>query len=437
MRAAMPALTIGATALLLALSGSAWCRPTSNVQSKATVIPLLPTNASGKLDSTECKVPFRFFVKPGKIYVIEMTDVQETLSPRLFVTQYCKELASTPKVGPRNANPVLVFVPPVHTWQKQLDAIFTPQVILPNLTFISPSGTQDRVFEAVAGLRKGHGEFKLTVHECHPVSKQAFAAIAEITHYYKDLKFDSPRDDVRGTPSVKVKHAMQQGSIYKIEMAAPTTTFGPYLRLESPAPKGRHLASSSYEAVYTQHAQIVHFCTSDGDHSILASSSAGETGNIKLNIHATQVVPFSICEEEALILADELVPQDIKDGVLKSSPCKEFWFEFEKDNSYAISLYAQRARFGKEIYSTFDAVLRLEDAKGRELKFSDDYVFCVEPGSSTDSRIRFDCKSNGFYKVIATSLDLYYDNTAGDTPDFQTGFGAFALVVELEPTKKH
>jgi len=87
----------------------------------------------------------------------------------------------------------------------------------------------------------------------------------------------------------------------------------------------------------------------------------------------------------------KLTKDDPKDKLLKKSPVKAYDYKMQSGTIYVIDLKSK----------DFDAVLRLEDPKGKQVAINDD-----APGEKTlDSRIVYKAPADGTYKVFATSLD--------------------------------
>jgi len=92
----------------------------------------------------------------------------------------------------------------------------------------------------------------------------------------------------------------------------------------------------------------------------------------------------------------KLSNDDPKDKLLKKSPSKAYDYKMKSGTIYVIDLKSK----------AFDAVLRLEDPKGKQVAINDD-----APGEKTlDSRIVYKAPAEGTYKIVATSLD----SKAGD-----------------------
>jgi len=94
--------------------------------------------------------------------------------------------------------------------------------------------------------------------------------------------------------------------------------------------------------------------------------------------------------EPILTKSSELKADDDKDIVFKKSPSKVFSVTLSADKRYQIDLSSK----------VFDAYLRLVDFKGNEVAFNDD----VDP-STFDSRIVYEARETGDYKIVVTSRD--------------------------------
>lgn len=86
----------------------------------------------------------------------------------------------------------------------------------------------------------------------------------------------------------------------------------------------------------------------------------------------------------------KLSDDDLKDKVLKKSPHKMHELKVKKGGVYIIDLHSK----------DFDAVLRLENSKGKQLAINDD----VNP-PALDSRIVIKAKDDDTYQIVATCLD--------------------------------
>src|SRR5580700_11253198 len=88
--------------------------------------------------------------------------------------------------------------------------------------------------------------------------------------------------------------------------------------------------------------------------------------------------------------SESLTADDDKDTKLKKSHCKIYKIKLSEGNAYRIDLNSK----------DFDAVLRLEDAKGKEVAFNDDYE-----QNNLDSRILYFARKSGEYRVIVTAFE--------------------------------
>lgn len=89
----------------------------------------------------------------------------------------------------------------------------------------------------------------------------------------------------------------------------------------------------------------------------------------------------------------DLTSEDEKDThpLLTNSPRRVYKLKLTEGKTYTIDLKSK----------AFDAVLRLENAAGKEVAFNDDF----EPGQSLDSRLVYKALKSEEYRIIVTSLD--------------------------------
>jgi len=110
--------------------------------------------------------------------------------------------------------------------------------------------------------------------------------------------------------------------------------------------------------------------------------------------------------EKEFKVEGKLADNDPKDKVVKDAPCKTYDYEMKSGTIYVIDL--------KSKDKDFDAVLRLEDPKGTQVAFNDDFM---NPTVSRDSRIVYKAMADGKFKVVATSLPKDkggFDKVTGD-----------------------
>jgi len=249
------------------------------------------------------------------------------------------------------------------------------------------------------------------------------------------LAASDPKDIVRGTPCKEYKVDFKKGNLYDIEMRAFSRIFAPYLRLESA--EGRQVKSSSSRDIAADGrvdefgAHTTYYCREDGKFKVIATNFSGQLGDFHLMVRERTPNHREVKEKSGLEIRDQLTKGDPKDGVLKTSPSKDYWVKLQRGLTYTIELRTLKIGHNATAIS-FDAVLRLEDDGGRELAFNDDEEAGLVQPSSTDSRITFTCPRDGVYRIIATSLDAYYENTAKYP---QAGCGVFALSVQQSPIR--
>ncbi len=104
--------------------------------------------------------------------------------------------------------------------------------------------------------------------------------------------------------------------------------------------------------------------------------------------------------KDGLTVKDKLDVGDDRDKKFKDSYCKVHLVRMTAGKTYVI-------RMNAEDEDKIDSVLRVEDAKGKELAWNDD-----APGEMTlNLRIDFKCAKDGVYRISATSLN---DNETGN-----------------------
>lgn len=110
---------------------------------------------------------------------------------------------------------------------------------------------------------------------------------------------------------------------------------------------------------------------------------------------------YEVKGDDGLKIEGKLAETDAKDKKQQNSYCKVYLVKLAKGMKYEIRMNAADSQ-------QLDTFLRVEDAKGKQLAFNDD-----APGENTlNSRIDFECKEDGVYRIIATSFN------DGETGDF-------------------
>ncbi len=113
-------------------------------------------------------------------------------------------------------------------------------------------------------------------------------------------------------------------------------------------------------------------------------AAAGSGGGEKTPKPATPTTKEATAKP--IIIAGELAGNDARDRKLKASPARTHKIELKKGVCYVIDLVSK----------DFDAFLRLEDAKGKELAEDDD------GGGENNARLFFIPPATGEYRLVAT-----------------------------------
>lgn len=289
-----------------------------------------------------------------------------------------------------------------------------------------------------------------------PLESQSGSAKAKVTTTSWNEGFDAIHemkpDAVRGTPAKEYLVDFKEGNIYDIEMRAVSRIFSPYLRLENPdgrqvkSASNRDIAADGFADEYT--ARMTYHSRVSGKFKIIATNYSGSLGKFELTVRSHLPKVRHLDTDFQTELCDQLTKGDARDSVLKFSPSKGYLFRFKPGYTYEIELRTLNVsgnslappmpgtgggwrRVAGQRSLAFDAVLRLEDDGGRELGFNDDEEAGVLRRSSTDSRLTFACERDRTYRIVATSLDSYYENIAANP---HAGSGVFALSVTKTPT---
>jgi len=90
----------------------------------------------------------------------------------------------------------------------------------------------------------------------------------------------------------------------------------------------------------------------------------------------------------------------------------------EREQSHPLKMTAGKTYMIDMTSAEFDTYLRLEDDKGKVLAENDDIS-----DENLNSRIIFNCKEDGNYRIVATSFQ-------------QTGRGAYVLIIREFPSKR-
>ena len=103
---------------------------------------------------------------------------------------------------------------------------------------------------------------------------------------------------------------------------------------------------------------------------------------------------YEVKGDDGLKIEGKLTDTDDKDKKQTESYCKVYLVKLVKGKNYEIRMNAADMQ-------ALDTWLRVEDAKNKELAFNDD----ADGENTLNSRIDFECKEDGVYRIIATSFN--------------------------------
>ncbi len=178
--------------------------------------------------------------------------------------------------------------------------------------------------------------------------------------------------------------------------------FDPYMRLENMA--GVHLKNEDVGG--GGHSTMYFSPFQDGIYRLVATAYDSGGGAFDLSVSESPGPKQYEVGPDGLKLADMLNtfdPADIINGKFSNFRCKVFEVKIKAGQKYQIDLVSNQ----------FDAFLRIEDQRGRELASDDD------SGGMLNARLVFAPPADGVYRVIATQFDAR--------------FGAFDLSVRPLP----
>jgi hypothetical protein len=473
----LTSLRIGAIGLTALLAGTAQAGDLAQTKSTGGDKSLVMIKANEKLSASSpmddkgqpCEI-YSVRLKAFAIYVIEMKITQLPGDPnrrqdsadQIIDKQFQPYLRLVPKGIPLNRAP---SSDENRDWNPQTET---------HLVYSCP---EDGDYSIYAGARAGNKEFSfgLTVRQLKSQVDKVQPELVGMWEKFggnrlkslkeavvsESLTAKCPKDSVRGTPFKEYYVDFKSDHIYTVELRAFSETFMPYLRLEKVADPAkarpqrlsefflpqlrldtfgdwRQVMSSSSRDIagdviaenFSTHLTYYSNKEDSGKFKVVATNYAGALGKFELAVREQPARNETFGNGPTVEIRDQLTMADKKDSVLRSSPCKDYWFNFERGFSYRIDLRTLVMGKGDEAIS-IDAVLRLEDDAGRELAFNDDEEAGFVQKSSTDAQITLACQRTGSYRIIATSIDGYYESPS---KNLQPGCGVFALRVQKSPT---
>jgi hypothetical protein len=188
----------------------------------------------------------------------------------------------------------------------------------------------------------------------------------------------------KGSPAKLHKVKLQQGTPYVIDLVS--TAFDAYLRLE--AADGKQLAEDDDGGGGTN-ARLFFIPPASAEYTLVATSFHPKTGKYRLTVQEAHLEVRKLkLEDASATVTDRLALTDGRSPFSPHNVCKIYRVELKAGKVYVIDLESQ----------AFDAYLTLSDASLVRIASDDD------SGGGRNARIRFDCKTEGAYYLVATGL---------------------------------
>ncbi len=177
---------------------------------------------------------------------------------------------------------------------------------------------------------------------------------------------------------------LRQGVLYVIDLVS--KDFDAYLRLEDAA--GKPLAEDDDGGGGTN-ARLFFIPPKTGDYTIVATAFQPKTGKYRLTVQEAHLQSTALpLAKDGATAKGTLTFTGPRSPFSPHNACKLYRVELKAGTTYQIELDS----------GDFDAYLTLADASLVQLASDDD------SGGTRNARIRFDCKHDGTYYVVATGL---------------------------------
>ena len=199
------------------------------------------------------------------------------------------------------------------------------------------------------------------------------------------LTNDDPKDAKRKlSPSKSHPVELYQGVTYVIDLVS--KDFDAFLRLADAG--GTELAEDDDGGGGTN-ARLFFIPAKTDTYTIIATAFAPKTGKYRLTVQEAHLQPQTLAlDDGAAKVKDQLTPASGRSPFSPHNVSKLYRVELKADTTYVIDLES----------SAFDAYLTLADSRLRLLAADDD------SGGKRNARIRYECKEDGTYYIVATGL---------------------------------
>ncbi len=196
---------------------------------------------------------------------------------------------------------------------------------------------------------------------------------------------DAKDKKLKDSPAKVHKMALTRGTVYVIDLVS--KDFDAFLRLEDS--EGKPLAEDD-DGGGGFNARLFFMPPTTAEYRLVAASHNGKPGKYRLTVQQSslQALPLKL-DRGAAVVKDSLILTGPRSPFSPHNSCKIFRVDLAAGTTYVIDLES----------SAFDAYLSLSDPSLRLLASDDD------GGGKRNARMRFECKADGAYHVVATGLN--------------------------------
>jgi len=195
---------------------------------------------------------------------------------------------------------------------------------------------------------------------------------------------DAKDKKLKDSPAKIHKLSLKEGLVYVIDLQS--AAFDAYLRLEDAA--GKQLSEDD-DGGGGFNARLFFIPPATAEYSVIATAYKPKTGKYRLTVQQSNLQATALkLEQGAATVKDRLTATGPRSPFSPHNSCKLYRVELTAGSIYVIDLES----------TAFDAYLSLGDAN-LALTTSDD-----DSGGKLNARIRFECKRDGPYHLVASGL---------------------------------
>jgi hypothetical protein len=195
---------------------------------------------------------------------------------------------------------------------------------------------------------------------------------------------DAKDKKLKASPAKVHKLALKEGLVYVIDLVS--KEFDAYLRIEDAG--GKQLAEDD-DGGGGLNARLFFIPPATAEYSVIATAFKTKTGKYRLTVQQSNLQATALkLDQGAAAVKDRLTPAGSRSPFSPHNSCKLYRVELAAGTTYVIDLES----------TAFDAYLSLGDANLALITSDDD------SGGKLNARIRFECKRDGAYHLVATGL---------------------------------